>query len=315
MANPYTCECETYIDSLLDHLDENIYNKKGRNTNLYNIIDTYNRELCEAYADLIYTKNDIYLGIQVNNEAVVHGEQNGIDCLANWAVAQLISVGDTPGASDYVENIDFIRHPRGIQWGDIPSYYGSYPYGYGYGYGGGGYAYGYQWGQYYNPYAPTGRKEPATGDTYYVTYKYGCRDENLYANFGALVKFRKYDYQTFPEYRDAIRTLILAYLGRPTIENIKDALSIFHPRDLIIINELFAERWILGENILYSEESWQTEPDVSDGTLLRSQVGGQFEWSITFRESWRLTTDERTTIENIVNDIKPAHTVVYIIYA
>ena len=315
MANPYICSCTKYIDSLLAHLDINIYDKKRTDSNLRNIIDMYNRELCNAYADLIYTKNDIYLGIQVSDEAVVHGVQNGIDCLVNWAVAEIISVGDTPGASDYIENIDFIRHPRGIQWGEIPSYYGSYPYGYGYSYGGSGYAYGYQWGQYYNPYAPTGRKEPVSGDIYYVTYKYGCRDENLYNIFGALVKFEKFDYQTFPEYRDAIRTLILAYLGGPTVANIKTALSIFHPIDLIQINEFYKEKWILGENILYSKASWTTEPDVSDGTILRSQVGGQYEWSITFFESWRLSTEQRDTIEALVEDMKPAHTIVYILYS
>jgi hypothetical protein len=316
--SPYICDCVDYIDKLFYDLDENIYNKKSTTSNLYNIFDMYNRELCEAWADLIYTKNDIYIGIPVTNEMVVHRYLNGIDCLANWGVAEIVSVGNTPGASDYVEHIDYIRHPRGIQWGDIPRYYGSYPYGYGYGYGYGyaAYGYNYSFGQYYNPYAPCGRREPVPGDVYYVTYKYGCRDENLYNNFGALVLLEKNDNITYAQYRDAIRALILAYLGGPTIANIKSALSVFHPENLIRITEYYTDRgWILGENILYSEESWADPSiDTSDGTLLLESIGGVYEWSVTFYESWRLSDAIRDTLEQLIDDMKPAHTKVYVFF-
>lgn len=312
MANPYICNCEKYIDTLLEGLDEKVYNKEATDTNLYNIIDTFNRELCEAYADLTYNKNDIYLSRLVEDEIVVHGEQHGIDCFANWSVVEILKVGNTPGANDYIEYIDWIIHPRGIQWGDLPYYYGHYPYGYGYGYGG----YGTEWQQYYNPYAPWGRKEPATGDIYYVTYKYGCRDENLYNIFGRLVKLKKIDYQSYPEYRNAIRVLILAYLSGPTINNIKTALSIFHPIDEIVIEEYYNEGWILGEKTLYSEETLaDLTQDTSDKIVIRSGTGGYYEWSVTFLNSSTLTTSEKTTLESIIENIKPAHTKVEVFYS
>lgn len=257
MANPYVCSCTKYIDSLFRELDKRVYDKKSTDTNLYNIIDTFNRELCEAYADMIYAKNDIYLSRTVVSEAVVHGEQNGIDCFANWSVVEIIAVGDTPGASDYAQYTDWIIHPRGIQWGDLPQYYGSYAVPYGYGYT--------SFAQFYNAFAPTGQKEPVTGDIYYVTYKYGCRNENLYNNFGVLVKLKKLSYQTYPEYRDAIRTLILAYIGGPTVANIRSALSVFHDENSIQIEEFTNRTWVLGENILYDEDTWSNGSSVNDG--------------------------------------------------
>ncbi len=315
MSNPYICDCENYIDKLLDGLDKNIYNVKATNTNLYKIIDTYNKELCDAYADLILNKNDIYLGVTVTNEVVIHGEQHGIDCLANWAVVEVISVGDTPGASDYLEDIDFIINERGLEWDNTPEYYGSYPYGYGYGHPF-PYSYGYYWGQYYNPWSPHGRKEPVTGDTYYVTYKYGCRNTNLYNNFGALVDLKKISLQTYLQYRNAIKVLILAYLGGPTKANIQAALSVFHPSDLILIEEGYFEGWYLGENILYSESTWgDSSVDTSDGTILRDALSGLYEWQVTFFESWRINDNLRVILENLIDDMKPAHTKVIIIYA
>ena len=108
----------------------------------------------------------------------------------------------------------------------------------------------------------------------------------------------------------------MAYLGGPTIANIISALSIFHPESLIEISEGWTEiGWILGEHWLYSETTWN-DPlvDTSDGIVIQELEAEAYRWSVTFYESWRLSTSVRTTLESIIDDMKPAHTVVYIFY-
>ena len=204
---------------MLEKLDNNVYNTESTESNLYYFLKMINNELCEAYAELVATKNDIYLWVDVIDEPVIKGEENGIDCFDNWCVAEIIRIGDSPGSSEYNQYIDYVRTCRGVHW-VAKQYYGYYPF-YGYGYGG----WGFEWGSFYNPYYPTGAKEPVTGNVYYVTYRYGVRDENLWDNFGIMTGLQKKDYWMWEEYRKAIKSLTIAYLTGPTILNIRTALT------------------------------------------------------------------------------------------
>ena len=291
MSFPYICECDRYISRMLEKLDKNIYNTESTTSNLYYFVEMMNGELCEAYAQLIFAQSDIYLWVDVIDEPVIKGELNGIDCFQNWAVVEIIRVGNTPGASDYEEYVDYQRHIRGIEW-TVPQYYGYYPF-YGYGYGG----WGYEWREIYNPWAPSGRMEPPEGSVYYVTYRYGVRDENLYDNFGVLAKLQKRDFWSYEEYRRAIKSLNIAYLGGPTIDNIKDALSTFHNRDYIEIVEGLEYGWILGVSILYSKSAWENPSlDTSDGTVLTYAGAGQFEFEVRFHYAITIPFETRLVL-------------------
>ena len=306
--NIYVCDCDRYVDSMLEKLDNNVYNTESTESNLYYFIKMINNELCEAYAELVKAKNDIYLWVEVEDEMVIKGEENGIDCFDNWCVAEIIRIGDSPGSSEYNQYIDYVRTCRGVHW-VAKQYYGYYPT-YGYGYGG----YGFEWGSYLNPYYPLGAKEPVTGNAYYVTYRYGVRDENLWYNFGSLVQLQKRDFWTWEEYRRAIKSLIIAYLAGPTVENIRTALSTFHPIGYIeIIEGLIG--WILGVSTLYSAAAW-VDPalDVSDGTLLLAEGEGRFEFTVIFHFAYTLPLGTRLVLQDIVNDIKPAHTIATVIF-
>jgi len=329
MSFPYDCECNIYTPKMLAKLDEAIYNKIDTNTNLYQILKMINNELCEAYVDQTYIKNDNYLWVDVVDEPVVKGSLNGCDCFQNWEVVEIISIGDTPGASDYTETVDFTRWTRGVCWTVDPTeycYYPTYPVYYP------SYAPLYPYGQrdtstiidvpgteetcyQNNPYYPYGRKEPQEGVTYYVTYRYGCRDSKLYDNFGILTQLQKIDEQSYVEYRKAIKALVLAFLAGPTIDSIKDALSVFHPRDFIEIIEGFRTGWILGESILYTEDDWNNPLiDTTDGTLLLSEQTGFYEFEVRFHFASTLSTVVRTLLEDLINLMKPAHTRAFVTF-
>jgi len=306
--NIYVCDCDRYVDRMLEKLDDNVYNTESSTTNLYYFIRTINNELCEVYAELQAAKNDIYLWVDVVDEMVIKGEENGIDCFDNWCVAEIISIGDTPGSSEYNQYIDYVRTCRGVHW-VAKQYYGYYPI-YGYGYGG----YGFEWGSYYNPFYPEGAKEPVTGNAYYVTYRYGVRDENLWYNFGIMADLQKKDYWTWVEYRKAIKSLTIAYLGGPTVKNMRTALATFHPAAFIEIIEGL-HGWILGESILYSEADWDNPAlDTSDGTLLLAESSGRFEFTVIFHYAYTLPLSTRQVLEEIIEDIKPAHTIASVIF-
>jgi hypothetical protein len=296
------------MDSLLSKLDHNVYDTESTTSNLYILLRTINNELCEAYAQIVAAKNDNYLWVDVVDEPVVRGEPHAIDCLANWAVVEIIRVGDTPGASDYLQYVDFLRTWRGIHWVGA-HYYGYYP-AYGYGYGG----YGWGWNSYTNYYWPLGRKEPVTGSLYYVTYRFGVRDENLYDNFGILTKLQKRDYWTWEEYRKAVKSLTLAFLAGPTISNMRIALSAFHPESLIEITE-GKTGWVLGRSILYSEADWKNPAiDTSDGTLLLDPNYGQYRFTVIFHQAQTIPESTRNVLMDIVEIMKPAHTIAIVVF-
>jgi hypothetical protein len=295
---------------MLEKISDKVYSAKNPDTFIYKMLTAINNELCEAYDDLIKCKNDIYLWVDVAEEPVIKGALHGLDCLQNRAVGELVAVGNTPGASDYIENVDFTRHECGILWAIPNQYYGHYSY---YGYNGYGYQYGYA--AYYNQYYPWGRAEPDTGATYYVTYRYGCRDENLYNNFGVLAKLKKQDVWEYPEYRKALKSLILSYLGGPSVENIKDALAIFHPRAYIEITELFRTGWILDQSILYTEAQYADPTlDTSDGCILIGEAEVLYTFIVRFHFSETMSALTKTIINEILAIIKPAHTRVLIQY-
>jgi len=310
MPSNCLCDCTTYLDEMIQKISEKVYKANDPDTFIYQMLKAINNELCEAHDDLIKAKNDIYLWNDVVAEPVIKGVEHGIDCLQNRAVAEILSVGLTPGASDYFENIDFVRVECGVAWYIPTQYYGSY---YGYGYGGGTYQYGFN--QYYNQYYPWGRAEPPMGTTYYVTYRYGVRDENLYNNFGMLVKLRKQDLWDYPQYRKAIKTLILSFLGGPAVENIKDALSVFHNRDYIEIQELYLNGWILDQSILYTETEYNDPTlNTSNGCILIGEQESLYTFVIRFHFSETMSAQTKAILNEIIAIIKPAHTKVIVQY-
>ncbi len=304
MPSNCLCDCTQYLDTMIQTISEKVYKIKDPSTFIYQMLKAINNELCESHDDLIKAKNDIYLWNDVSDEAVIKGVWNGMDCLQNRAVAEIVSVGNTPGAQDFFENVDFVRTECGILWAIPSQYYGGYQY---YGYGGYGYQYG--WAPYYNQYYPWGRAEPPVGSTYYVTYKYGCRDENLYNNFGMLVKLKKQDIWEYPQYRQALKALILSYLGGPSVENIKDALAIFHPRTQIEITEAYQTGWVLDQSILYTKAEYEDPSlDTSDGCILIGESDGLYVFVVRFHFAETIPALIRTIITDIVEIIKPAHT-------
>lgn len=304
MASNCLCDCTTYLDSMIDKISEKVFSAKDPTTFSYLMLKAINNELCESYDDLIKTKNDIYLYKDVTSEPVIKGVEHGTDCLQNRAVAEIITVGFTPGANDFFEYVDFTRTECGILWAIPSQTYGNY---YGYGYGGGVYQYGFS--NYYNQYYPYGRAEPPVGTTYYVTYRYGCRDENLYNNFGLFAKLRKQDIWSYPDYRKALRCLISSYLGGPAPENIKDALSIFHPRAYIEIIQLYQSGWIIDKSILYTQAEYDDPTlDTSNGCILIGEEESLYTFVVRFHYSETMSFQTKQIINDIIDIIKPAHT-------
>jgi hypothetical protein len=289
---------------MIQNISEKVYKIKDPTTFIYQMLMSINNELCESKDDLIKARNDIYLWNDVTAEPVIKGVLNGTDCLQNRAVAEIITVGNTPGASDFFENVDFTRVECGILWAIPDQYYGGYAY-YG-GYGGYG---GYGWTPYYNQYYPYGRAEPPTGSTYYVTYRYGCRDENLYNNFGIFAKLKKQDIWSYPQYRQALKAMILAYIGGPSVENIRDALSVFHTKAYIEITELYKTGWIIDKSILYTSTEYEDSAiDTSDGCILVGEAESLYTFIVRFHFSETMTALTKTIITQIIGIIKPAHT-------
>ncbi len=293
---PCSCECD-----FLEKLDKNIYDIESEGTFLKIFFDVVCSEFCDLRYERDKVKNDFYLSKQNTDEAVVKGQPNTIDCLSCKTVVVIDLVGDTPGASDYIEGVDFIIDECGINWIQPQQYYPYYSSNY----------YGSVEGELPKPYYPLGRKEPDTGITYYVTYKCGVRNDKLYDNFGILVDLVKKNSQTFPDYREAIRTLIIAYLLGPTIEGLTTALSILVDSDDLYIEEAFRVGWFLNESFLYTEADYANSIlYTGNGTIFKSSGEGEFEFDIYVYNSEQVADQE--LFEEIVEKIKPAHTIAFV---
>jgi len=295
---PIICPCACTCD-FLSKFDPNIYDVESTDTFLKAFFDVVCIEFCDIAYELQMTKNDFYLWKDMPEEVIVKGEAYGVDCFDCKAVVDIISIGDTPGASDYIEDIDFEVHQCGVKWLRPYSYYGSYytPTYYGVDYG--------STGPFY-----VEAKQPETGMPYYVTYRCGVRNDKLYDNFGVMVDLVKKDYQSYSDYREAIKALIVAYLAGPTIDSMLDALSIFTNRSNIYIEEGYTTGWILDESFLYSKAQY-ADPTVytGDGTILY-QGGENFVFDVYVYNSE--TVSDQTLFTDIVNKLKPAHTLAYV---
>jgi len=286
---PVICPCRCSCD-FLSKLDKNVYDVESTNTFLYDFFDIVCMEFCDVQYSKQKAKNDFYLWTDHVEEPVIKGESHGIDCLRNKTVVEIISVGDLPGASDYEEGIDYQINECGIEWIESSRYYA-----------------------YYNGQgSSSGRdsKEPQTGYTYYVTYRSGVRNSKLYDVFGVLVGLIKQDYQTYPNYRKAIRSLIEAFLLGPTVESMLSALSIFTDRSNIEIVEGFQAGWVLGESFLYTKDAYDdATQNTQDGTILSAE-GEDFIFDINVYNSE--TVEDKDLFVQIANKIKPAHTIVFV---
>lgn len=288
---PSICPCNCNEFALLEKLDKNIYDIESTETFLSKFFDVVEEELCDVLYAKEMAKNDFYLWKDVVDEAVIKGVHDGKDCFSCKTVVEIISVGDTPGASDYTEGIDFSIDVCGISWTVAPHPYYGYP-------------------QPYNPYHII-PKQPETGATYYVTYRCGVRNEKLYSNFGVLVNLVKKNSQTYVDYRHAIKALIEAYLLGPTIAGMKKALSTMIDEDYIYIEEGYKIGWVLGESYLYSPEDY-ADPTLytADGTIFGRFGESDFEFDVYVYHSDLV--DDKVLFEDIVNKIRPAHTIAYL---
>ena len=282
---PVICPCACTCD-FLSKFDPNIYDIENPDTFLKAFFDVVCMEFCDLQTAIMMAKNDFYLWKEMPNTAIVKGITHSVDCFPCKTVVEILSVGDTYGGNDYEEFIDYEVHPCGIHWIESSPYY---------------YA-------YYNGSGSTGRKsrEPATGATYYVTYRCGVRNSKLYDVFGVLVGLIKKDYQTYSDYRRAIKALIMAFLLGPTIAGMKQALSVIAQVDDIKIEESFKTGWILGESICYSEADYLSDMNTNDGTILKAATEEfYFDLDIEFHNSDQIRDPQLIT--DIVNMIKPAH--------
>jgi len=292
MANPEPtiCPCRCACD-FLSKLDKNIYDIENPDTFLAAFFDVVCMEFCDINVSVQKAKNDFYLWKDIDEEAVIKGEPYGVDCFKCKTVVEILSIGDTPGASDYIQGIDFEVDECGVKWLEPSSYYTPYYYGYSQG----------QTGPF-----TVEAKQPETGSTYYVNYRCGVRNDKLYENFGILVGLIKKDYQTYEDYRHAIKSLIIAFLKGPTKESLIEALSILISKENIEIIEGFDTGWILGESYLYTKSDFDNPLiDTTDGTILKA--GQDFIFDIFVHNSY-LVQDKQLFLE-IVDKIKPAHTI------
>jgi hypothetical protein len=284
-VKPVICPCACVCD-FLSKFDENVYDIENEDTFLKAFFDVVCMEFCDLLTAKQRAKNDFYLWKDIEDEAVVKGEADGIDCFSCKTVVDIISVGDTIGGSDYEEGIDYTIHPCGIEWIVSPSYY----------------------------YSGTARnaREPEEGETYYVTYRCGVRNEKLYDVFGAIVGLIKKDYQTYPDYREAIKSLIQSYILGATIEGMKEGLSVLIPKENIEILESFRIGWEMNVSFLYTKEDFDDATvDTSDGTILKT-VGEDFVFDVIVSNSELL--NDRDLFEDIVDKLKPAHTIGFVVY-
>ena len=296
---PSICPCQCTCD-FLSKFDKNVYDIESTTTFLKAFFDTVCMEFCDIETAKQMAMNDTYLWKERPNEAIVKGSALGIDCFGCKTVVEILSVGDTIGGSDYVEGVDFEIHACGIKWIDSSPYYYAYYSSYG--------------GITEEGSETTGRKskQPRTGDTYYVSYRCGVRNSKLYDVFGALAGLVKKDYQTWPNYRHAIKSLIKAYLAGPTIEGMKEGLSIFTDKENIEIIESYKTGWFMDESILYTKEQYENgNINTSDGTILKP-IGGDNVFDVYIYNSELI--EDHELFEDIVNKLKPYHTIAYVTY-
>jgi hypothetical protein len=297
--SPSLCPCPCTCD-FLSKFDKNVYDIESADTFLKAFFDTVCMEFCDINFAKQMAKNDMYLWKERPDESVVKGEPFTVDCFSCKTVVEIISVGDTAGASDYIEDIDFEIHPCGIKWIESAPYYYAY--------------YSHYYGQTHEGSHTSGRKskQPRTGDTYYVTYRCGVRNSKLYDVFGILVGLIKKDYQTWPNYRHAIKSLIIAFLEGPTIDGMKAGLSILIPEENIEIIESYKTGWILGESILYPKE-WYESGDYTtqDGTILKP-VESDYFFDVYVYNSHLI--EDKQLFEDVVDKLRPYHTIAYVTY-
>ncbi len=293
LDKPTICPCKCTC-TFLNKFDPNIYDIESNGTFLRAFFDVVCDEFCDINVAKQKAKNNFYLSKSYVDEPVIKGEAYGTDCFICKSVVAIDSIGDSMGGNDYRNGIDFVVTECGVEWQRPYSYYGYsyYPYG----------------GQGYPVYVIT--YQPETGAIYYVTYKCGVQNSRLYDNFGILVGLIKKDYQTYEDYRKAIQALIIAFLLGPTTNGLKQALSPFVNESDIQILESYKTGWEMNVSILYSKVQWQDSTiDVSDGTVLKT-VGEDFVWDLSIYNSDLI--DDKDLISDIVEKIRPAHTLVYV---
>lgn len=284
VLKPYFCPCGCACD-FLSKFDKNVYDIESTDTFLYQFFEVVCTEFCDIYTEKMKARNDVYLYKENVNEVVIKGVSEGKDCFSCKSVVEIISVGNSPGASDYIQDTDYIIDECGISWVAPQPYY-------------------------YHSYSPRDPIEPETGARYYVTYRCGVRNSKLYDTFGVLVDLVKKDSQSYPDYRRAIKALILAYILGPTIAGMKEALSPFISTVNIYIEESYKVGWVLGESWLYEKTDYENPAIYTgDGTIL--QTGGEnFVIDVWVYNSYLV--EDQTLFTDIVNKIKPAHAIAYV---